>query len=155
EHASVTSDDSDTQPRRRSLDGWVECACGSRHWGLGGAAGLLLWRGSGTAIEVLLQLRAEWSHFGGTWGITSGASAEGEDACTGADRGAPQEAGISLDEVTVRATHSYERPDWSYATVLARAGAHLHADATDAEADKIAWAALDLVGQEPDSPLLP
>jgi 8-oxo-dGTP diphosphatase len=49
-------------------DGWTECALGHRHWGLHGAAGLLLWHGG----SVLLQHRAEWSHHGGTWGMVSG-----------------------------------------------------------------------------------
>ena len=30
-------------------DGWVECACGRRHWGLSGAAGLLLVAGQAAA----------------------------------------------------------------------------------------------------------
>ena len=40
---------------------------GQRFWGRFGAAGLLvhdLRRG------VLLQHRADWSHFGGTWGLS-------------------------------------------------------------------------------------
>ena len=29
----------------RDGDGWIECNCGGKHWGLHGAAGLLLVRG--------------------------------------------------------------------------------------------------------------
>jgi ADP-ribose pyrophosphatase YjhB (NUDIX family) len=36
-----------------------------------GAAGVLVW--NRTTDSVLLQLRAEWSHHGGTWGIPGGA----------------------------------------------------------------------------------
>jgi hypothetical protein len=37
----------------RDGDGWVQCDCGNKHWGLHGAAGLLLVRDS----MVLLQHR--------------------------------------------------------------------------------------------------
>ena len=53
----------------RDGDGWIECRCGSRHWGIHGAAGLLLVRSG----KILLQLRAPWVHNGGTWGIPGGA----------------------------------------------------------------------------------
>src|SRR5690348_6784882 len=49
-------------------DGWTTCALGHRHWGRAGAAGLLLHRDGSAGTEVLLQLRAVWSHHGGTWG---------------------------------------------------------------------------------------
>jgi len=41
-------------------DGWMQCSCGHKHWGLHGAAGLLLVR-DGT---ILLQHRAPWVHNG-------------------------------------------------------------------------------------------
>ena len=34
----------DGRVHRRSGDGWVDCSCGDEHWGLNGAAGLLVWR---------------------------------------------------------------------------------------------------------------
>jgi len=52
-----------------SGDAWVEGPNGERFWGRFGAAGLLvhdLRRG------VLLQHRADWSHFGRTWGRPGG-----------------------------------------------------------------------------------
>jgi len=49
----------------RDGDGWVECACGNKHWGLNGAAGIMILRGH----EILLQHRAPWVHNGDTWGI--------------------------------------------------------------------------------------
>ena len=54
---------------------------GQRFWGRFGAAGLLvhdLRRG------ILLQHRADWSHFGGTWGLPGGARHAGESAVEGA-----------------------------------------------------------------------
>lgn len=50
---------------QRDGDGWVNCACGNKHWGLNGAAGILILRGT----EILLQHRAPWVHNGDTWGI--------------------------------------------------------------------------------------
>ena len=73
-------------------DGWTRCALGHRHWGVFGAAGLLLWHGDGA---VLLQHRAEWSHHGGTWGILGGARNSGETAEQAAAREAAEEAGLA------------------------------------------------------------
>ena len=49
----------------RDGDGWIECSCGSKHWGLNGAAGILIYRDG----AILLQHRAPWVHNGDTWGI--------------------------------------------------------------------------------------
>ena len=87
---------------RQPGDGWVECGCGLRHWGLFGAAGLLLVRRDDghRATAVVLQHRAEWSHHGGTWGIPGGARMPDEDEVAAALREAAEEAGI--DPVSVR-----------------------------------------------------
>ena len=66
----------------RDGDGWVECSCGSKHWGLNGAAGLLIFR----AGSILLQHRAPWVHNGDTWGIPGGARDSHESAIEGAIR---------------------------------------------------------------------
>ena len=82
---------------RRPGDGWVECGCGQRHWGLNGAAGLLVWRRArrgGSGLEVLLQLRAEWTHQGGTWGLPGGAVSDGESPAQGALRECEEETGV-------------------------------------------------------------
>ena len=57
-----------------SGDAWVEGPDGTRYWGRYGAAGLLI---VSPGFEVLLQHRAAWSHFGGTWGMPGGARHEG------------------------------------------------------------------------------
>ena len=67
-------------------DGWVTCDLGHRHWGLYGAAGLLLHRPTATGDEVLLQHRATWSHHGGTWGLLGGARHSDESAVEAALR---------------------------------------------------------------------
>jgi 8-oxo-dGTP diphosphatase len=128
-------------------DGWVECACGQRHWGLAGAAGLLVVRraADGTPTHVLMQHRALWSHHGGTWGIPGGARQPGEDAVSAALREAAEEAGVPADAVAAFATRVLEHPDWSYTTVLAAQTRPFDARPTDAESLEIAWVPVDEV----------
>jgi 8-oxo-dGTP pyrophosphatase MutT (NUDIX family) len=70
----------------RDGDGWVRCDCGGHHWGLHGAAGLLLVRRDTPEPHVLLQLRAEWTHGGGTWALPGGALDSHEDSIAAAKR---------------------------------------------------------------------
>ena len=64
----------------RDGDGWIECACGFKHWGKFGAAGLLIIRDG----AILLQHRAPWVHNGDTWGIPGGARDSHETIIEGA-----------------------------------------------------------------------
>ncbi|MCL2465009.1 MAG: NUDIX domain-containing protein, partial [Micrococcales bacterium] len=108
-------------------DGWVACRCGRRHWGLLGAAGLLVVRGNdrGAGAEVLLQHRAAWSDQGDTWGVPGGALRPGETAVAGALREAREEAGVAAESVVVRDEYVLTHPDWHYTTVLATASARI------------------------------
>ena len=81
-------------------DAWVDGAEG-RYWGTYGAAGLLL---AHPEAGVLLQLRVEWSHFGGTWGLPGGARKAGETPEEAAIREADEEASVPPDAVEVLAT---------------------------------------------------
>lgn len=135
----------------RPGDAWVECACGARHWGLHGAAGLLLFRparGDGSAA-VVLQHRALWSDAGGTWGIPGGALGPDEPATEGALREAAEEAGIDPLGVEVLSTTRLDHVTWSYTTVVARATGHQDPRPTDAESLEIAWVTLDEVDRRP------
>lgn len=134
--------------RPASTDAWVECRCGARHWGLVGAAGLLLTDGH----RVLLQHRAPWSHFGGTWGIPGGARNTGESAIDGALREAAEEAGVITGEVQVIESTVLDHPDWSYTTVLGFTATPRDHVPTDAESIEIRWVNWDDVA---DYPLLP
>lgn len=152
-HTPAPGPHPDTRVHRQDGDGWVACACGNQHWGLNGAAGLLLWREAGDGgIELVLQHRALWSHHGGTWGLPGGALADGEDPVDGAVREAVEEAGVPADGLRVRASRVLEHPDWSYTTVLAEATADFQPRVADPESLEVAWVRLeDLAGL----PLLP
>jgi len=102
---TVASDASVPRPfHRHPGDGWAQCAHGHRHWGLHGAAGLLLARRAhdGAIDAVVLQHRALWSDQGGTWGFPGGALAPGETAEAGALREASEEAGIPASAIRLR-----------------------------------------------------
>jgi 8-oxo-dGTP pyrophosphatase MutT (NUDIX family) len=86
----------------RDGDGWVFCNCGYRHWGLHGAAGLLMVRFDMGEPHVLLQLRAAWTHGGGTWAIPGGALDSHEDSIEAAIREAYEEAGIDQQFLDVK-----------------------------------------------------
>ncbi len=133
-------------------DGWVECAQGHRHWGLFGAAGLLLHRPGTDGPEVLLQHRATWSHHGGTWGLLGGARHSTETAVSAALREAAEEGGLAPDGVEVLARFDDDHGGWAYATVLAAASATTDARPTGGESIAVAWvpaASLDTVDLHP------
>ena len=132
-------------------DGWVECGCGRRHWGLHGAAGLLLARRNtdGSVRDVVLQHRALWSDQGGTWSTPGGARAPHESAVETALRESAEEAGIDPTAVRVLGTHVLEHGMWSYTTVLAEAIGPLDPRPTDAESLEIAWVDAGTVGTLP------
>ena len=146
-----------TVPRpfhRHPGDGWVQCAHGHRHWGLHGAAGLLLARRAhqGAIDAVVLQHRALWSDQGGTWGFPGGALAPGESAQSGALREAGEEAGIPAAAVRLLGEVVLDHGGWTYTTVLAEALTPFEPAATDAESLEVAWVLLDDVAH---LPLLP
>lgn len=127
-------------------NGWVDCRCGSRHWGLHGAAGLLLLRDPGGRREVLLQLRAEWTHFGGSWGLPGGARDSHEDPVSAALREATEEAGVAAEAITViDQVTGVDHGDWVYTYVVALAGRSVTVSPRTVESDELRWVALDAV----------
>lgn len=105
---------------QRDGDGWINCRCGSQHWGLHGAAGLLLVE----AGKILLQHRAPWVHSGDTWGIPGGARDSHETPLEAALREANEEIGLNVDLVTQRGEHRDDHGDWRYDTIIATAPSH-------------------------------
>lgn len=101
-------------------NGWTWCSQGHKHWGLHGAAGLLLRRREdGGDVHVLMQHRAPWTNHGDTWGLPGGARDSHESPQAAALREAAEEAGILPDVVLVREELHDDHGGWSYVTVVA------------------------------------
>jgi 8-oxo-dGTP pyrophosphatase MutT (NUDIX family) len=140
---AVTGPDS-----RGDGDGWIECGLGHRHWGLFGAAGVLLHRPGPGGREVLLQHRATWSHHGGTWGLLGGARHSDESAVSAALREAAEEGGLSPQGLEVQGRYDDDHGGWSYATVLVAGTASTVARPTGGESIDVAWVPVDAVAAE-------
>ncbi|MGG7509896.1 NUDIX domain-containing protein [Plantibacter sp. YIM 135249] len=136
-------------PVRDSGDAWVESPDGRKFWGRFGAAGLLV---HDPARGVLLQHRANWSHFGGTWGIPGGARHEGESAVDGAIREAGEEAGVPNASIELRFDSLLDLGFWSYTTVIAEAVEPFDAVVSDPESIALEWVAVDEVDALPLHP---
>jgi 8-oxo-dGTP pyrophosphatase MutT (NUDIX family) len=134
----ATHDPAARRPRGPE-DSWVDGPHG-RYWGTFGAAGLLL---AHQDAGVLLQLRAVWSHLGGTWGLPGGAIKAGETPEAAAIREADEEAGVPPELVTVLATSVFDLGYWSYTTVLARAEQLFAPVIGDAESEALDWVPFD------------
>lgn len=133
-------------------DGWVECSLGHRHWGLFGAAGLLLHRPGAGGAEVLLQHRATWSHHGGTWGLLGGARHSTETAVQAALREAAEEGAVDGSQVRVHARYDDSHGGWSYATVLGSTPGDAEARPASGESIDVAWFPVDEVEALPLHP---
>lgn len=97
-------------------DGWTECGLGHRHWGLFGAAGLLVV----DSQSVLLQLRAARVHHGGTWSIPGGARHPDESPTEAALRESWEEIELPASAVMSLEVFVDDHGGWSYTTVLAQ-----------------------------------
>ncbi|WP_028926119.1 NUDIX domain-containing protein [Pseudonocardia acaciae] len=131
-------------------DGWAWCELGHRHWGLYGAAGLLLRHRSADGEDwVLMQHRSWWSHHGDTWGLLGGARTPGESAEQAAAREAWEEAGLAAAEYAVTGSYLDDHRGWSYTTVLAHAEKLVSVTARTEESAEVRWVRQD------DLPTLP
>jgi 8-oxo-dGTP diphosphatase len=139
-------------------DGWVVSDSGVPYWGRYGAAGLLLRAPlpDGTPA-VLLQHRAVWSHQGGTWGLPGGARDSHESPEETAVREAYEEAGLTAEQLNVRATvrtaeiSGRDGTRWTYTTVVADADERLHT-VPNRESAELRWVGEDEVAQMPLHP---
>jgi 8-oxo-dGTP diphosphatase len=122
-------------------NGWVICDLGHRHWGLFGAAGILITDGS----RVVLQHRAVWTHEGGTWALPGGARDSHEDAIQAAMREAVEETTLDPTHVTPYGEWIDEHGGWSYTTVLAHAEPEVHLKPANGESVDIGWWSMDEV----------
>lgn len=129
-------------------DGWVRCSIGHAHWGLHGAAGLLVVADG----LVLLQHRAVWSHHGDTWGIPGGARGRQESAVEAALREAHEEAGLPAGAVSLEREVVDDHGGWSYTTVVASAPGAIPVRPLDGESVALEWVPLDAVARRPLHP---
>lgn len=131
----------------RDGDGFIFCDCGREHWGLHGAAGLLLVRTDLEVPHVLLQLRATWTHGGGTWAIPGGARDSHEDIITAAIREAHEEVGVDATRCDVRQVFADDHGNWRYDTVIAFTRDDAGVYAANHESAETRWVPLDEVAQ--------
>ena len=125
----------------RDGDGWVDCQCGSKHWGRYGAAGLLLVN----QRRILLQLRAPWVHNGDTWGIPGGARDSHESAIEAALRECREEVGLDHSKVEPRFSHIDDHGSWSYETIVAQFREVDARFVKNQETIDLSWVAIDEV----------
>ena len=129
-------------PGGKSGNGWVTCEQGHQHWGLFGAAGVLVYVAHPTdqALSlVLLQHRAQWSHQGGTWALPGGAMDSEETPAEAALREADEECMLDPKLVVPRGMYSAEHGGWTYHTVLAQAAEPLRVHSDAYESDEAVW----------------
>ncbi|UJW36361.1 NUDIX domain-containing protein [Saccharothrix sp. AJ9571] len=125
-------------------DTFVTCAQGHRHWGLHGAAGLLL---TDPARGVLLQHRAWWTHHGRTWALPGGALRPGESPAEAATREADEEAAVPPAAVRPVASSTVDHGGWGYTTVLAVATDPVCERVRNRESSELRWVPVDEVDE--------
>lgn len=133
----------------------VPCTpCATSHYGLHGAAGLLLAKRcpkTRKCTHVVLQHRAHMTTEGGTWGPPGGArKSASETAAAAALREAREEAGVRAGQVVVRGQYvdGNHTPDWVYTTVFAdlRRGAEAFEPVVcDGESIDVRWVPVEEV----------
>jgi len=127
----------------RDGDGWVQCRCGGKHWGINGAAGLLLIRDG----KIMMQHRAPWVHNGDTWGLPGGARDSHESIEEAALRETIEETGIDGSHVKFVDRFSDDHIDWRYDTVIAIAAGKLETSNWNQETHDIGWFTIEEINK--------
>jgi 8-oxo-dGTP pyrophosphatase MutT (NUDIX family) len=106
-----------------------------------GAAGLLV----SLDGRVLLQLRSERSHHGGTWGLPGGARRSSERPVAAALREATEETGLAATAVTPGWWVIADHGGWTYTTVGATADHDPLMGPANWETERLEWVGTDRV----------
>lgn len=138
-------------------DGWVVCpVCNVQHWGLNGAAGILVVRfdKNNKVSHLLLQHRGYNTACGGTWGAPSGAIANSESALEGAIRELYEEANVSKDQIEILGDfkREHEHGGWSFTNFVAKEIKKTYPKDNCGEAIDVRWV---LLSDLENIPLLP
>ncbi len=126
-------------------DGWIDCSCGAKHWGVNGAAGVLIFDVDNG--QVLMQHRAHWTHGGATWGIPGGARDSHETPVEAALRELEEEWGVSPASLEILHDEMWvDHGTWNYHTVIVRGLEELYIVNND-ESQEARWVDLAQVTQ--------
>jgi ADP-ribose pyrophosphatase YjhB (NUDIX family) len=101
---------------------------------------------------VLLQLRAGWTHHGGTWALPGGARGAEETPQQAALREAAEEAGLRPEGVQVLDVVVDDHGSWSYTYVLAEIATRPGLTPADEETEDLAWVRVEDVAAYPLHP---
>jgi 8-oxo-dGTP diphosphatase len=104
---------------------------------------LLLVRTDMNPPHVLLQLRAGWTHGGGTWAVPGGARDSHEDIVTAAIREAHEEVGVDSTRMAVRCIFADDHGSWRYDTVIAFTKDDAGVYAANHESAETRWVPID------------
>jgi 8-oxo-dGTP diphosphatase len=94
------------------------------------------------SAHVLLQLRASWTHGGGTWAIPGGARDSHEDIVSAAIREAHEEVGVDSTRIEVRHVFADDHGSWRYDTVIALTSDDAGVYAANHESAETRWVPL-------------
>ncbi|KAA1378600.1 NUDIX domain-containing protein [Aeromicrobium fastidiosum] len=132
-------------------DGWTHCSLGHRHWGLVGAAGLLVVHDGPDGRRFLLQHRSVDVHHGDTWALPGGALGHDESAEDGALREATEELADLPAGLVHLTTFVDDHGGWAYSTVVVRSPRLFAADDHGWETgpEGFAWLTADEIAAVP------
>jgi 8-oxo-dGTP diphosphatase len=121
-------------PPDNSSEHYVPDVHGKSHFGIDGAAGLIIYNhGADGEVRYLLQQRGEGVNLSGTWSTPGGGLHRGESPVCGAKREAIEELGSAhIKHLKHTAIITVDYGGWQYHTVLMESPATFTPDASDA-----------------------
>ena len=127
----------------------MACSDGRSRWGRFGAAGVVFVVQDDAGPEVLMQLRSNMAHEGGTWACPGGAIDQGETTFEAAMRESSEEVGDPPEPWLHVGDYVFAPADnWTYTTAVVvvpeRFGASLNFETTD-----VRWVPVDAVEELP------